>query len=121
MRKIEDFLMHSPQIEGYIFPDQDLLADVWRGRWAPLPWYYNALKTLRVVHERLWKDDEVKCVHYILAHKPWHTRPGPDTRDDMYDEVNRWWWTEYDKLEKKLRSRPNTKVDWETTRSFVAA
>lgn len=74
-------------------PDQDLLAEVFEGRWKPLSWRFNAIKTLRWVHPKLWfaKDAEgkevegrernVKCagdgvavVHYIVE-KPVRTRP----------------------------------------------
>ncbi|KHN98962.1 glycosyl transferase family protein [Metarhizium album ARSEF 1941] len=59
--------------ETYTFPDQDLLADLYRGRWVPLPYVYNALKTMRSpdVHGAIWRDAEVKNVHYILSPKPW--------------------------------------------------
>ena len=57
----------------YDFPDQDLLSDLFRGRWVGLPYVYNALKTLRRdgVHDAIWRDDRVKCVHYIMTPKPW--------------------------------------------------
>lgn len=58
----------------YTFPDQDLLADLYRGRWAPLPYVFNALKTMRAkgVHDAIWRDDQVKVVHFILSPKPWN-------------------------------------------------
>ncbi|OAA35148.1 glycosyl transferase family protein [Metarhizium rileyi] len=59
--------------DAYTFPDQDLLADLYRGRWVPLPYVYNALKTMRAeeVHGAIWRDAHVKNVHYILSPKPW--------------------------------------------------
>jgi hypothetical protein len=41
-----------------------------------LPYVYNAFKTLRWkgVHDAIWRDDEVKNVHYIMSPKPWETR-----------------------------------------------
>ena len=41
-----------------------------------LPYIYNALKTLRWegVHTQIWRDENVKNVHYILMPKPWTTR-----------------------------------------------
>ncbi|GAB0133268.1 hypothetical protein EsDP_00001680 [Epichloe bromicola] len=59
--------------DGYTFPDQDLLADLYRGRWVALPYVYNALKTMRAeaVHGAIWRDDRVKNVHFILSPKPW--------------------------------------------------
>ncbi|KAH7325870.1 glycosyltransferase family 8 protein [Stachybotrys elegans] len=74
------------------FADQSLLSDLYRGRWVPLPYIYNALKTLRWkgVHDAIWRDDCVKNVHYILSPKPW------DEIDDNgewtgTEESHRWW------------------------------
>ncbi|KAK4138921.1 glycosyltransferase family 8 protein [Trichocladium antarcticum] len=54
------------------FAEQSLLSGLFRGRWAVLPYRYNALKTLRWrgVHAGLWADGEVRCVHFILTPKP---------------------------------------------------
>lgn len=88
----------------YDFPDQDLLADIFAGRWVPLPYIYNALKTLRWknVHDAIWRDGEVKVVHYIFADKPWknqHASLGGDELDVLkrtWEESNAvlqsWWW-----------------------------
>ncbi|KAJ6437122.1 glycosyltransferase family 8 [Purpureocillium lavendulum] len=74
------------------FADQSLLSDLYRGRWVPLPYIYNALKTLRWpgVHDAIWRDDRVKNLHYILSPKPW------DEIDDKgqwtgTDETHKWW------------------------------
>ncbi|KAF9306131.1 hypothetical protein BGZ74_007478 [Mortierella antarctica] len=74
------------------FADQSLLSDLYRGRWAPLPYIYNALKTLRWkgVHDAIWQDDQVKNLHLILNPKPW------DEIDDKgewtgTDETHKWW------------------------------
>ena len=71
----------------YNFPDQELLGDVFRGRWVTLPYVYNALKPMRGegVHDRIWRDDRVKNVHYILNPKPWEERP------EQAGELSRWW------------------------------
>lgn len=69
--------MNTPSlVDKYDFPDQGLLSDVFAGRWVALPYVYNALKTLRWegVHSAIWRDDQVKVVHYIFATKPWHER-----------------------------------------------
>ncbi|OLN86368.1 Galactinol synthase 1 [Colletotrichum chlorophyti] len=83
------------------FADQSLLSDLYRGRWVALPYVYNALKTLRWegVHSEIWRDAEVKNVHYILAPKPW----------DEIDERGEWtgteeshrWWVEFDRERRK--------------------
>lgn len=72
----------------YDFADQSLLGDVFNGRWVALPYIYNALKTLRWkgVHDAIWRDDEVKNVHYILSPKPWDDKPGEPT-----EESHNWW------------------------------
>ena len=57
---------HAERIAQYRFPDQDLLADMYREHWVVLPWYYNALKTLRRCHRDLWNDRHVRIIHYIL-------------------------------------------------------
>ncbi|RFU72087.1 galactinol synthase [Trichoderma arundinaceum] len=74
------------------FADQSLLSDLYRGRWVPLPYTYNALKTLRWkgVHDSIWRDDQVKNIHYILSPKPW------DEIDDQgewtgTEESHKWW------------------------------
>lgn len=67
----------------------------------PLPWYYNALKTLRVIHKPLWKDSEIRCLHYILADKPWKSRK--EAGDDYY-EVHRWWWERFAKLGESMQT-----------------
>ncbi|KAI9694807.1 MAG: hypothetical protein M1822_000423 [Bathelium mastoideum] len=81
--------LKSPATEGYKFPDQALLSDVYNGRWVALPYIYNALKTLRMpgVHEKIWRDGEVKVVHYILDPKPWNEERGHES-----DVTNKWWW-----------------------------
>lgn len=85
---IAERMTDSAAMETYDFPDQGLLSDVFRDRWVPLPYVYNALKTLRWknVHAPIWRDDRVKNVHYILSPKPWGDKPG-----DEVDETHQWW------------------------------
>jgi lipopolysaccharide biosynthesis glycosyltransferase len=74
------------------FADQSLLSDLFRGCWVPLPYTYNALKTLRWkgVHNEIWRDDKVKNIHYILAPKPWNEM---DAQGNFIgkDETHEWW------------------------------
>ncbi|PWY88203.1 glycosyl transferase family protein [Aspergillus heteromorphus CBS 117.55] len=86
---VQDALRDVERVKSYALADQELISDVFRGRWAPLPYVYNALKTMRAdgVHSAIWQDEEVKNVHYIFAVKPWH-QPG----EREADEPNRWWW-----------------------------
>jgi len=78
--------MSSGAIDSYEFADQSLLSDLFSGRWVALPYTYNALKTLRTVHEPIWQDDEVKNIHYILSPKPWDEKPGEESQ-----ETDKWW------------------------------
>jgi hypothetical protein len=55
-----------PAVPGMRFPDQDLLSLHFRGRVRFLGYEYNALKTLRDCHRGLWRDGDVRNVHYIL-------------------------------------------------------
>lgn len=74
------------------FADQSLLSDLYRHRWVPLPYVYNALKTMRWtgVHDAIWRDESIKNVHYILDPKPWNEvdESGNWTGSD---ETHRWW------------------------------
>ncbi|KAI0757153.1 nucleotide-diphospho-sugar transferase [Daedaleopsis nitida] len=106
----------STSIATYIFPDQDLLADYFYGRWRPLSWRYNALKTLRVIHPQLWDDNEVHCLHYILNDKPWKRPRG--TGGD-FEEVNGWWWDRYEILAKELQN--SDPEGWKLVDAHVAS
>lgn len=84
----------SPELSTFQFPDQDFLASAFCGRWCPLPWKYNAIKTMRQWHTNIWRDEEVKALHYIVD-KPWEKRVASDGigghlgRDG---ETHTWWW-----------------------------
>ncbi|KAF8330417.1 nucleotide-diphospho-sugar transferase [Cantharellus anzutake] len=75
-RHIQNALYTSPQIRKYRFPDQDLLADVFKNKWVPLPYVYNAMKHMRIAHKDIWRDADIKCLHYVMD-KPWQYRPLP--------------------------------------------
>ncbi|KAI0348682.1 nucleotide-diphospho-sugar transferase [Trametopsis cervina] len=110
------YLSTSPLVPTFSFPDQDLLANFFAGRWKVLPWCYNALKTLRQIHTPLWRDEEVRCIHYILHQKPWHIARGSEEPDDV--EVYSWWWSTYDRLrDAMLVSDPE---GWKLVDSHVA-
>ena len=99
---LQHFLETSPLVPTFSFPDQDLLAAFFAGRWRVLPWCYNALKTLREIHKHLWRDEEVRCIHYILHDKPWMT---PRGTAGLYEEPNVWWWDRYDQLANEMRRK----------------
>lgn len=97
------------RVSSYTFPDQELLSDVFRGRWMPLPYVYNALMPMRWegVHAEIWRDAEVRVVHYIHAAKPWHRVgwcvEGEDRGAGELDVLERWWWEANER--RKVRER----------------
>ncbi len=86
--KILEAMKNGDLTGSYDFADQSLLGDRFYGRWVGLPYIYNALKTLRWkgVHDAIWRDDQVKNIHYILSPKPWDQKP-----EETEDETHRWW------------------------------
>ena len=87
-QQISDRLTDPAFSDEYDFADQSLLSDLFKDRWVPLPYIYNALKTLRWknVHAPIWRDDQVKNIHYILSPKPWDDDP-----QNLQDETHAWW------------------------------
>jgi alpha-N-acetylglucosamine transferase len=80
-------------ISAYDFADQSLLSDVFRARWVPLPYTYNALKTMRWtgVHDAIWRDESVKNLHYILNPKPWDRVEDEESGKGQEDPSHVWW------------------------------
>ncbi|BGP39360.1 hypothetical protein JCM10449v2_003298 [Rhodotorula kratochvilovae] len=103
--EIVQYLHTSPSVASMALPDQDLLGEVFEGRWAPLEWRFNAIKTFRWVHPELWfaekqgrqvegrerGEDGVAVLHYIVE-KPW-LDPLPASSPDR--ETHRWWWADW--------------------------
>lgn len=71
--QMEKFLHSDPIVQTFKFPDQDFLAHFYRDAFVSLGYQYNGLKTLRYCHPKMWSDDDVKNVHYIIE-KPWNER-----------------------------------------------
>jgi lipopolysaccharide biosynthesis glycosyltransferase len=99
---ITRFLYTSEKSSEWSFPDQDLLSEFFKGKWRPIPWYFNALRTLHSVHPQLWRNNEIRFLHYILADKPWHSRITPPGSGQGFDVMNRWWWECFDALGKTM-------------------
>jgi len=99
-------LNNDPIVQTFIFPDQDFLALVFKDRWIPLGYQYNALKTLKQCHPKMWSDADVLNVHYIID-KPWASKP---SHEDPHYVVNTWWWQEYRELREQWAGRPEWKV-----------
>lgn len=93
-----DHFRTSSKLSSYQFPDQDFFADFFLHRWMPLPWRYNALKTMKQWHTNIWRDHEVCGLHYIVD-KPWQSRIASDGvaghlgRDAI---THSWWWQVWD-------------------------
>ncbi|KAL4969089.1 glycosyltransferase family 8 protein [Aspergillus stella-maris] len=85
--------LSSSATADYAFADQSLLGDMFGNRWVSLPYTYNALKTMRLsdVHAQIWRDENVKNVHYILSPKPWEEGMDRDEGRD-WDPLSNWWW-----------------------------
>jgi alpha-N-acetylglucosamine transferase len=81
-------------LSRYPFAEQDFLNEYYRDRWQPLPYIYNALKTLPHQHPSVWDPAAVKNIHYIID-KPWAKPLDPS---DRYVSVNRLWWATADRL-----------------------
>lgn len=98
-------LTNDDAIDSYEFADQSMLGDLFYDRWVTLPYIYNALKTLRMqgVHDAIWRDHEVKNIHYILAPKPWDETAG-NTSNPTHE-----WWIETN--EKRLAEEKSDGID----------
>ncbi len=75
-------------LSAYVFAEQDFLNHYFRGRWQPLHYGYNALKTLAHQHPKMWDLTRVKNLHFILD-KPWEQRPQPS--HPCYPLHQLWW------------------------------
>lgn len=75
-------------LSRYLFAEQDFLNDYYHERWKPLPYIYNALKTLPFQHASFWDLSEVKNIHYIID-KPWEKALD---KQDRYYALNKLWW-----------------------------
>lgn len=97
------FFSTNDKLLTYIFPDQDLLSEFFAGKWRRIPWYYNALRTLRSIHADVWDDEQVRCIHYILSDKPWLSRQNPDVNARHFGLLHEWWWQEFDRVSDTMR------------------
>ena len=92
-----NFFLTTEKLKDFQFPDQDFLVEYFRGRWQPVSWKFNALKTMRYWHPRMWSDDTVTVLHYIVD-KPWERKVKEDGiaghlgRDG---DTHSWWWDLY--------------------------
>ncbi|KAF7724008.1 hypothetical protein EC973_001468 [Apophysomyces ossiformis] len=92
LHNITDFSM-------YPFPDQDFLNEIFDKKWVPLPYAYNALKTLPFAHSQIWDLSQVKNIHYILDDKPWKMDKDGHP-EKVYEPLYRLWWESYREVER---------------------
>ena len=104
LERMLEFLYTSPLVATFAFPDQDFLAHFFKDRWMPLGWQYNAIKTARYWHPNLWRDEEVRNLHYIVD-KPWNTGRKVGTDDEV---THGWWWDEFRCWEAQMKDKKET-------------
>lgn len=92
LQQMVDKLAAIDDLKAYPFAEQDFLNEVFAERWLPLPYIYNALKTLAFQHPRLWQLDDIKNIHYILG-KPWKIDIDKSRQEnDPYYPIDKLWW-----------------------------
>jgi len=77
-------ILHNAPEHSLPFSDQSLYNIIFEGTWVPLPYTYNALKTLRTCHGSIFQLDQVKILHFLLS-KPWKDPDDPEP-------LHRVWW-----------------------------
>jgi inositol 3-alpha-galactosyltransferase len=97
---IEKFVHESPLVPSFAFPDQDLLGVYFKHKWIALSWDVNAIKTARYWHPKLWTDQGVRNLHYIVD-KPWAAPKEKWAVDDMV--THGWWWAVYYEWRTKMQ------------------
>lgn len=114
---IKKFLETSERVSEWTFPDQDLLSEYFKGRWKPISWWYNALRTLSTTHPSIWQESEIRCLHYIFADKPWQSRVYQGDSESTFAVMNRWWWDRFDALGQEMKC--NDLTGWDFVLSTV--
>ncbi|KAF8679662.1 Glycosyl transferase family 8 [Rhizoctonia solani] len=107
VRKNMDDLFDVPLEEGWIaaahaygFPDQDFLSSHFKNRVKFLGYEYNALKPMRKCHSAIWRDENIRNVHYIFKDKPWVLPEDTEKLDEQFHVIHGWWWwDEWKRLE----------------------
>lgn len=93
-QKIIDSFHNLNDLSTFLFADQDFLNFYWKGNWRPLPFIYNALKTIKFAHPEIWKYDQIKNIHFIIE-KPWEKDLNTLSKEDPYYDMNMMWWNIY--------------------------
>nr|AOR51850.1 glycosyl transferase family 8 protein [Phaffia rhodozyma] len=119
-KDIVTFLRTSPLIKTFSFADQDLYAAFFKNHWQPVPYVYNALKTLRVIHPDIWSDSDVRNIHYILD-KPWQHPQGSPSKasaDRSTAFLHGLWWLAYEDMLSQMKLDPES--GWDVVDEWVA-
>ncbi|OQS02796.1 hypothetical protein THRCLA_21326 [Thraustotheca clavata] len=88
--RLENKMSGEEDLRRFFFPDQCFLNEVFPD-FTIANYKYNALKTLRNAHSKLWNIKDVKNVHYILQ-KPWEVDRKDKSRSTEYDDLYQLWW-----------------------------
>ena len=89
----------SVNLSACPFGDQDFLNGYFCGAWTPLPWTYNATKTLYACHranangcrDGVWQLQLVRNLHFTMA-KPWNLK---DPKHQGFERLNKLWWAAF--------------------------
>lgn len=94
-----DYFLHTDKLSSFHFPDQDFITYYFRNnRIHPLPWKYNAVKTMAYRHQNVFRLEEAVILHYIVD-KPWARRVGADGVAGFKGqdgETHKLWWQLYE-------------------------
>jgi inositol 3-alpha-galactosyltransferase len=107
-----EFFNTTDKLSTFKFPDQDFLAEFFRNKWRSIGWQFNALKTMRYWHPKMWRDDEVVCLHYIVD-KPWAGRVKEDGTAGYKGndgETHTWWWNAWEEYVSERKAEGKDEV-----------
>jgi alpha-N-acetylglucosamine transferase len=98
-RTMIGYLNSISDLNIFPFPDQDFLNVVFKNKWKPVPFIYNALKTLQWAHKPMWDIKYVKNIHYILT-KPWDVNLEHELSEleTIYRPLYNIWWENYNQM-----------------------
>jgi lipopolysaccharide biosynthesis glycosyltransferase len=69
-----------------------------------------------LIHKPLWRDEEIRCLHYILPDKPWHAKVSDDDTGE-FAKSHRWWWDSLEQLGQEMKGDTE---DWMLVLANVA-
>jgi len=97
--------------DAFLFADQSLLSQVYRGEWTALPYIYNFTQSMRGAHPDVCKDDGMKLFHY--GPKPW-IESRSKTEAYAKDDCHGWWWDMDGERRESERQVGIVEPDWES-------